>query len=373
MKNILLLIIILIFSLASCSQKTKEIVVEKPIESVSLLFMGDIMGHSPQINAAYNKVTKKYNYDDVFAKVAPIIQSVDFAIANLEVTLAGKPYKGYPQFSSPNALANACKKSGIDVLVTSNNHSCDRGKKGILRTIKTLDSLKIKHTGTFKDSTERANNNLLVLHKNNIKIGILNYTYGTNGMPIPKPTLVNLIDKEQMLVDITASKKDSLDKLIVFIHWGNEYKTKPSTAQEETAKYLFDNGVDIIIGSHPHVLQRMEYIQADEKNKEKLIAYSLGNFVSNQRKIDRDGGAMLRLTLSKKEDKISISDYGYYLVWVDKTTIDKKNKYEIFPCSYYTGNGFFSMDSISKKNMDIFTKNSRKLLKADNILIKEIK
>ena len=118
-------------------------------DSLTLTFIGDIMGHTSQIKSAFNSDSNTYDYRDVFSKMPSVIKSSDFAIANLEVTLAGKPYTGYPSFSSPDELAVACKESGIDVLVTANNHSCDKGKKGILRTIKVLDSLKIKHTGTF--------------------------------------------------------------------------------------------------------------------------------------------------------------------------------------------------------------------------------
>jgi len=151
-------------------------------QEVSFLFMGDIMGHGPQIKSAWQENKKQYEYSEVFNPLDDIISSVDFAIGNLEVTLAGKPFKGYPQFSSPDELAVACKNSGMDVLVTANNHSCDRKNKGIVRTLDVLDSLKILHTGTFKDVNKREKNNLLVLSKEGIKVGLLNYTYGTNGL-----------------------------------------------------------------------------------------------------------------------------------------------------------------------------------------------
>ena len=150
-------------------------------QEISFLFMGDIMGHRPQIRSAWQEETKKYDYEEVFSPLEDIIWSSDFAIANLEVTLAGGPYTGYPQFSSPDELAVACKNSGMDVLVTANNHSCDRKNKGIIRTVNVLDSLNILHTGTFKDLGERESKNLLILSKDGIKVGVLNYTYGTNG------------------------------------------------------------------------------------------------------------------------------------------------------------------------------------------------
>jgi len=358
----------LVFSISSLLSFGQEI---DSSNTVSLLFIGDIMGHDPQIEAAYDSTLKKYNYDDVFEKISPIIKSVDFAIGNLEVTLAGSPYKGYPQFSSPDELAVSCKNSGIDLLVTANNHSCDRRKKGILRTIKVLDSLDIKHTGTFRNKEERDTTNLAILTKGNIKVGILNYTYGTNGIPVPKSTIVNLIDKRIILADIKASKKDSLDKLIVIMHWGSEYKSHPNKKQESMADFLFGNGVDIIIGSHPHVLQRMEYHQGNDSIKERFIAYSLGNFVSNQRTRRRDGGAMVELTLSKTEDQTTISDKGYHLYWVNKPLVGGVRKFEVIPSSQYKKNEYLDKNAISK--MNIFLSDTRVLYKSENINVDEIK
>lgn len=367
MKNVFQLFIL---TLSSFNLLAQDVTQE---DSLSLIFMGDIMGHDPQIESAFNPEKGAYNYEGVFRKVSHIIKAADFAIANLEVTLAGKPYAGYPQFSSPDALAVACKKNGIDVLVTANNHSCDRAKKGLLRTIHVLDSLDIPHTGTFKDSTERNNNNLLVLDKNNIRVGLLNYTYGTNGLPTPKPTMVNRIDTLIMLSDIRKSQADSLDKLIVMIHWGPEYQSQPSKKQVEIAEILFRNGVDIIVGSHPHVLQKMEYIQAKEDDNEHFIAYSLGNFVSNQRTRKRDGGAMLKLTLRKNKEDVKISNYGYYLTWVSRPTIDDKTMYEIVPCSEFESNDFYDLDIDAKEKMKVFIADSRALFEKENIAVLEIK
>lgn len=367
MKNIYLLIIVTLSSFSFFAQDVpKE-------DSLSFIFMGDIMGHDPQIASAFNPAKGAYNYEGVFRKVSHIIRTADFAIANLEVTLAGEPYAGYPQFSSPDALAVACKKNGIDVLVTANNHSCDRAKKGLLRTIHVLDSLEIPHTGTFKDAEERNRKNLLILDRNNIRVGLLNYTYGTNGLPTPKPTMVNRIDTLTMLSDIRKSRADSLDKLIVMIHWGPEYQSQPSKKQVEIAEVLFRNGVDIIVGSHPHVLQKMEYIQAKDGKNENFIAYSLGNFVSNQRTRKRDGGAMLKLTLRKNKDDVTISNSGYYLTWVSRPIIDGKTIYEILPCSEFETNDFYDLDTDAKEKMKVFISDSRALFEKENIAVVEIK
>ena len=365
MRKLPLLIVFSCFLVASFAQKHDS------TESIKLLFIGDVMGHDAQIESAYDSITNTYNYNGVFEKVSPIIKQADFAIANLEVTLAGKPYRGYPAFSSPDELAVACKNNGINVFITANNHSVDRGKKGILRTIYALDSLKIPHTGTFINSTERAKSNLLILDKNNIKVGILNYTYGTNGIKIPSPTVVNLIDTTQMLVDIKKSKKDSLDKLIVTVHWGKEYMLHPSKEQVKIANFLFNNGVDIVIGSHPHVLQRMEYFT--KKNKEHLITYSLGNYVSNQRTRNRDGGAMAEFTLTKINGEVKISNKGYYLTWVHKYMANGKWIYNILPCAKYEAAKFKGMDEFSINKMKVFISDSRTLLDKENVSMPEIK
>ena len=341
--------------------------------TLSLLFMGDIMGHTPQINGAYDSKTKTYDYQPVFDKIKHQIQSVDFAIANLEVTLAGKPFKGYPQFSSPDELAVACKNSGIDVLVTANNHSCDRGKQGIIRTLNVLDSLNIAHTGTFRNQEEFQKNNLLILSKNGISVGILNYTYGTNGLPIPESTIVNIIDLEKMKGDIDKAKQQNIDKLIVAIHWGIEYQQKQNKSQEEIAHFLFENGVDIIVGGHPHVLQPMYFYPATGLHNEKLIVYSLGNFISNQRKTPSDGGAMLEITLFKDSQQTYISKSGYHLVWVNKfpKTNSTHFSFEILPCKLFENNDSNYLSTKDFQQMKQFIENSRNLFK-NNFLVTEL-
>src|SRR5690606_33958239 len=179
------LLLIALYSSAALAQDTTRI---------SLLFAGDIMGHDSQIASAFDPDTKTYDYTSCFARMRPYIQSADIAFGNLEVTLAGPPYKGYPQFSSPDELAVTLKNVGMDVLVTANNHSLDRGKKGLERTIMMLDSLGILHTGTFRDTVERMNDYPLFVEKNGFNLALLNYTYGTNGIRVTKPNVINMID-----------------------------------------------------------------------------------------------------------------------------------------------------------------------------------
>lgn len=343
-------------------------------DEMSLLFIGDIMGHGPQILSAYDSETETYNYDTVFYYIKNVLSEPDFTIANLEVTLAGPPYKGYPQFSSPDALALAGKKAGTDVFVTANNHCCDRGLQGINRTIEVLDTLKILHCGTFKNLAERQSNNLIVLEKNQIKVGLLNYTYGTNGIPVPKPAVVNLIDRKLIKEDIEIAQKDSLDKLIVFLHFGTEYQSEPNTEQINLVNYLFNQGVDIVIGSHPHVIQKMVYLPADSVNKERFVAYSLGNFVSNQRKTQTDGGVMTRIVLKKENGKTRIEEHNYILTWVykKKRTGDVYD-YFILPAAEYEDKKDFFSDSVDYEKMKLYIENSGQLLNKQNVDVKELK
>jgi poly-gamma-glutamate capsule biosynthesis protein CapA/YwtB (metallophosphatase superfamily) len=168
---------------------------------VSLLFAGDIMGHGSQITSARIGTSQQYDYNPCFQFIKPYLRSVDLAIGNLELTLAGPPYSGYPQFGSPDALAYTLKDAGFDILVTANNHSVDRGQKGIERTIAVLDTLSILHTGTFTEDISRMNDYPLFFNKNGISFSLLNYTFSTNGIPVPKPTIVNMIDTTQIRKD----------------------------------------------------------------------------------------------------------------------------------------------------------------------------
>ncbi len=359
-KLLFLISLVLIQSTFLFSQALKD-------STITLLFAGDIMGHDAQITSAYDSASGTYNYDDVFAPIKEILEKPDFSIANLELTLAGPPYKGYPQFSSPDALAMACKNNGIDVLLTANNHSCDRGLSGITRTISILDSLEIKHTGTFKNLDDRIRRNLLILENDFAKIGLLNYTYGTNGLPAPEPAIVNLINFDQMKEDIRIAKGKDLDEIIVILHWGLEYQTHPNDEQKNIVKFLNSEGINIIIGSHPHVLQRMEYHKAHEDQKEGLIVYSLGNFVSNQRKHKTDGGALVEITFQKKNGKLSIIDNGYHLIWVDKKRVGNEPKFEILPCSAVEKNQFSGLTKAAEIKMQSFIIDSREMLQKENI------
>ena len=334
--------------------------------TLSFMFIGDIMGHDTQINAAYDEINRRYDYDDCFKYVKPLISEVDVAVANLEVTLAGPPYKGYPNFSSPDELAVALKNAGIDILATANNHSCDRHKKGILRTIDVLDSLQIKHTGTFRDSAERADQYPMIIEKNGIRIALLNYTYGTNGIPTPEPTIVNRIDVNTIDQDIKKAKESRPDAIIVFFHWGKEYMSSPDKNQEYLTKYCINRGAHYVIGSHPHVIQKIEWIKDSINNNENFTAYSLGNYISNMRKRRQDGGLMLRMEFIKNDTETRLTESGYYLAYVYRPLIYDQREFFMVPVSQYENNPDFFSTDFQYNKMNIFIEDSRKLMQEKN-------
>lgn len=351
--------ILLLMSCAAYTQDTMRI---------SLLFAGDIMQHDSQIRAAFDEQYEKYNYQSCFQYIKPLVSQADVAIGNLELTLAGPPYKGYPQFSAPDELAVGLKDAGFDILVTANNHSLDRRKKGLERTNRILDSLEIMHTGTFRDSTEKANQYPLMIEKRGFRISLLNYTYGTNGIPVTKPNRVNFIDTTSIKKDISIAKSQKPDAIIVFMHWGDEYQNYPNENQKRLSAFCFENGAKLVIGAHPHVLQPMEW----NKEKDQLVAYSLGNFISGQQSRFRDGGAMLMVELEKVENdsllKTTIKHAAYDLVWAYRNNESPK-KYFILPVKE------FEQDTLLLKGaafdaLKLFTDDSRKLL-SNNVNIDE--
>lgn len=334
---------------------------------LTILFAGDIMQHGPQITAAWNESANTYDYAPCFQYVAPIVSYFDLAIANLEVTLAGAPYSGYPQFSAPDALAAGARDAGFDILATANNHSCDRGDAGVLRTIRALDSLGIQRTGTFSDSVDYAAHHPLMIEKNGITLALLNYTYGTNGLSFNYPAMVNLINDAQLAQDIQRSKEKQADFIIVFFHWGDEYQSQPNKRQTELAELAIQQGADAVIGSHPHVLQPIEYKSMDSTEYKRLVVYSLGNFVSNQRTRYRDGGAMVSFTLHKSWKGKEIKDPAYHLTWVHTPVVDGKKQYYIVPAN----NNYTYTDNEDLTQFNTFVDDSRNLLNSNVYSIPE--
>lgn len=267
--------------------------------SVSFWVSGDAMMHMPQYNAAMNHESGQVEFDSCYTFIRPILKEADVRIINFETTLAGPKYTGYPRFSAPNAYADAIVRGGFNFFAFANNHSCDRQAKGMEGNLDFADSAKIWNTGIFRNAKEREELYPLILNINGWKIAVINCTYATNKIPAPKPYIVNYIDTAEISKDISKAKAQNVDAILAVIHWGAEYQHKPNSTQKATANFLLREGVDVIIGSHPHIVQPVEFIDAPGSFKDRLVIWSLGNFISNQKDPYTDAGLMVGFTLKK--------------------------------------------------------------------------
>lgn len=358
-------------------------------ERITLLFAGDLMQHQAQIDAARTP-EGNYDYQSCFSLVKEQISNADLAIDNLEVTLGGKPYNGYPAFSAPDEYLQAIKDAGFDILVTANNHCLDRGRKGLERTIFLLDSLQIPHAGTYRDEAERKRHYPLFIHKKGFRIALLNYTYGTNGIQVSTPNIVNYIDKNIIRQDILNAQACRPDAIIAFMHWGDEYQSLPNRAQKELADWLLQQGVTHVIGAHPHVIQPMEL--RTNGNQQHVVVYSLGNFISNMQATDTDGGLIFTMQLEKYPlpgpipPRLSdhsyappldsfpilypycrVTDCGYNLVWVARPDLTGEKNHILYPVNHPTD----KLPQRAINRLNIFTERARKLLQQHNVGIHE--
>jgi len=311
------------------------VVTKKEDQHFSMSVIGDIMCHNSQYKDAYVSSTGTYDFSYVFDDIKNYISDADIAVGNLETTFAGKErgYSNYPRFNTPEQLAYNLKDFGIDVLSTANNHSMDTNFSGIVSTINYLDDAGISHVGT--NSTPEAQNEILVKDVNGIKIAFLSFTYGTNGIPVPKDKsfAVNLLDDDFILQQISLAQNEEPDLICAFMHWGYEYHTKQSSEQERLANLLFTNGVDVILGSHPHVLQPMEkktVTLEDGSTKDCFVIYSLGNFMSGQTKANTRNSVILNMKFTKngETEKTTIDSVSYVPIYMYKSSASTQ-KYKV--------------------------------------------
>lgn len=304
--------------------------------NIKMAVIGDIMCHNSQYKDAYDQKTNTYDFSYVFEDIKEYISSADIAIGNLETTFAGKErgYSNYPRFNTPEQLATNLKDFGIDVVSTANNHCMDTNYTGLVSTLKYLDEAGISHTGT--NETEEQQNQILVKDVNGVKIAFLSFTYGTNGITIPvdKSFAVNLIDEDLILRQIKLAKEQNPDLICVSMHWGIEYQLKQNQEQEKLKDLLFNNGVDIILGSHPHVLQPMEkqtITLEDGSTKDCFVIYSLGNFMSGQTKENTRNSVILNIDITKNGEtgETKLNKVEYIPIYMYKSSTKVNQKYKI--------------------------------------------
>lgn len=289
-------------------------------KALTLFFGGDLMVHGAQYKSAQQKDGKTFDFKPWFEHLIEPIANSDYALLNLETTLTEDPaaYSGFPLFRSPTQIVYDLKAVGFDGVVTANNHSLDAGLKGILTTIKHIKKAGLDFTGTTEVNLK---SRPILVSKNGLKIAIVNASYGTNGMPIPKdhPKAINLLNLETMKRLISEAKDLGPDAIVAYVHWGVEYARQPNSYQTQWAKDLANLGADAIIGAHPHVVQPEAWIQAKDGRKV-YVNYSLGNFISNQRWRYSDTGLALQLKFTKEADKPIQVEVLHIPFWVDKET-----------------------------------------------------
>lgn len=343
-----------------------------PETEATVISTGDIMVHSTQLTGA-KTASGEYDFTAFFKETEPYFKSADLAVANLEVTFGGTEsgqYSGYPVFNTPDSLADAIKSAGLNLLITSNNHAYDTGLYGLKRTAQVLKQKGIEFTGTRETEEEPS---FVVKELNGIKIGIANYTYETSGQTAGRKYLNGAIIAEEAngLINsfsydnidsfysdaasvITEMKSGGADYIVFYMHWGNEYKTSPDTWQKTIAQKLSNLGVNMIIGSHPHVIQPVELIRSEDGESTTVCVYSMGNCVSNQRQELMDScptghtedGMLFSFTLKKNGDGTVLSGINLIPTWVNKYKGGSGYLYTVYPLeSPEDGSAKYSLDS----------------------------
>lgn len=287
-------------------------------DSLSILMVGDILLHTPVEESALQS-DGSYDFTAIFANLREEIQAADVAIVNQEVILGGEELgiSGYPAFNAPYAAGDALVEAGFDVICHATNHALDKGSRGITNC---LDFWQDKHSdiavlGIY--DSEEAQDEIYVCEQNGIRIAVLNYTYGTNGIPLPEsmPYAVNLLEEERVKADLQKAE-EMADFTVVCPHWGTEYLLDVSESQKKWTQIFLQGGADLVLGTHPHVIEPIEWVRDEEQGSEMLVYYSLGNFVNwtsgtGAGVANRMVGGMAQITLERNEDgEVYIADYG---------------------------------------------------------------
>lgn len=339
----------------------------KPNINVNIKATGDIMFHPSQLDGAYNSKTKTYDFTNSFKAVKEILSAADIAIANFEGTTAGNTvyaYQGYPLFNAPDEVLDAIKDAGFDILSTANNHTLDTRKAGVIRTIEQIKARGMEPIGTY---VEKPETRVLIKEVKGIKFAFLAYTEMVNGLestmtPQDLDAMVNIINETKILEDIAYAKSKNADIIIAYLHWGDEYSRIQAPRQEALADKLITEGVDIILGSHPHVIQPAQKIEY--MGKTKFVSYSMGNFLSNQRvetlvpygmteEISKytEDGVIVDINIEKNGEtgEVSLKNVSYIPLWVYKgTTQDGGTEHVVYPIMEYIESNEFNQNVKSR-------------------------
>lgn len=322
---------------ASVEKETVEQTTEPIKSKVSLVAVGDNLIHNTLISAGeQSDGTLDYNY--FYDNIRDYIQAADIAVINQETMLGGSSfeYAGYPMFNTPWEVGEAAINAGFDVFTCATNHAMDVGSAGIEKELEFFSNHpEVTHVGTY--ASEEDYNSITYLEKNNIKFALLNYTYGTNGISIPedKPYIVKMLTEENVRKDITEARKNA-DFVIVFPHWGTENSHDVNEQQKKYVSIFSELGVDLVIGAHPHVLQKVEWVENETTGKKMLVYYSVGNFISHQTSLNQMCGGMAEVTVERNGDDISITEAKLAPVIDYYTRSGSGYKFSVYKISDYT-------------------------------------
>ncbi|MEW8978277.1 MAG: CapA family protein [Symbiobacterium sp.] len=306
---------------------------EPPRTTARILAVGDLLMHLPLV---YSSALPDGGWDfrPLFEPVRPWIEGADLAIANLETTLTGPdyPWSGYPSFNTPPEFARDAKAVGFDVLTHANNHSLDYDQFGVRKTNEALDQYGVAHTGSFRSAEEREQI-LVVEAAPGINVAVLAYTGYTNGIPLPEPWSVNMLDAERLPSDIRRARQmEGVDLVAVALHFGEEYAREPNDEQRYFVDLALSAGADIVLGCHPHVIQPIEVRQVQDefgRDLPRAVIYSLGNFISNQEGLHREAGLMLLIDVAKEGGVTRIERVSFIPTWVHPYTVDGQKRYRV--------------------------------------------
>ena len=306
-------------------------------DTLTICVCGDIMMHIGQIQKA-DKGNGIHDFKGCFRHIKGLVESADISIANMEFPMAGSPYAGYPEFSAPEQIGHDVAEAGFDVMLAANNHIFDKGSKGAAKTLEIYRQLKEKYgtgmAGLSADQEDFDRTTPLRIERKGIQVALLNMTYGTNrGADLHWPKTLYISQKET--IKKALQRAENADLTIALPHWGTEYVLEHSASQEQTATWLAENGADVIIGSHPHVIQDTQTLQVGRKKVN--VAYSLGNVLSNMSAKNTQLGLIAWLRITRNDTgEIDILPLEFTYIWCSRPG-GFDNGYTVIPVGDFIG------------------------------------
>ncbi len=374
---------LLLLSAAAESSNSTE---ASPKRSAVLRVAGDFVIHDALIRSAQALGGgEAYDFSPMLSEICAALSNADFTFANVDGALSGlvgrDVYSGYPQFNTPESLLSALKHAGVDGLTMANNHMLDRYYDGLLRSLDNAEAAGFFTTGVSRSQEERAQPTILTLC--DIRIGVLNYTCSLNSIdrmrglnPDAMAFAVHAVKNSDFGQDVRTLREAGAELILCFMHWGTEYMKTPDATQTALANQLMQAGVDVIVGGHPHVVQRADWLEGTNQFGEAqrtLCVYSIGNFLSGQRQSGRDGGVIFQLALKEDGDRIAVDSFGFVSTWVWRTGTERAGyTYSVLPVSRYREMSPEGMTQTDRRAMLECDRKNRQALASGSAVVEEL-